>query len=43
MWNLKHVTNELIYKTNRLTDTENKLLVKKKESEWEKDKLGVWN
>ena len=41
MWNLKHVTNELIYKTNRLTDTENKLLVKKKEREWEKDKLGV--
>ena len=43
MWNLKNYTNELIYKTNRLTDIENKLLVKKKEREWEKDKLGVWN
>ena len=43
MWNLKYVTNELIYKTNRLTDTENKLLVRKEERDWGKDKLGVWN
>ena len=30
MWNLKiNDTNELIYKTERLTDTENKLMVTK--------------
>ena len=29
MWNLKNSTNELIYKTNRLTDTEYKLMVTK--------------
>ena len=27
MWNLKNDTNELIYKTERLTDIENKLMV----------------
>ena len=32
MWNLKYDTNELIYKTNRLTDIENKLMVTKGES-----------
>ena len=31
MWNLKYDTNELIYKTNRLTDVENKLMVTKAE------------
>ena len=34
MWNLKKKkkdTNELIYKTNRLTDIENKLMVTKGE------------
>ena len=33
MWNQKiKDTNELIYKTNRLTDLENKLMVTKRES-----------
>ena len=27
MWNLKKSTNELIYKTERVTDVENKLMV----------------
>ena len=31
MWNLKNNTNELIYKTNRLVDRENKLMVTKRE------------
>ena len=31
MWNLKYDTNELIYKTNRLTDIENRLVVAKGE------------
>ena len=26
MWNIKHTAKELIYKTERLTDTENKLI-----------------
>ena len=34
MWNLKNYTNELIYKTNRLTDIENKLLLTKGEKGW---------
>ena len=29
MWNLKTNTNELIFKTERLTDIENKLMVTK--------------
>ena len=28
MWNLKNNTNESMYKTNRLTDVENKFMVK---------------
>ena len=32
MWNLKYNTNEHMYKTNRLTDIENKLMVTK----WER-------
>ena len=32
MWNLKNDTNELIYKTEMLTDIENKLTVTKGES-----------
>ena len=36
MWNLKNSTNELIYKTKRLTDTENKSVVTKGEG---RDKL----
>ena len=31
MWNLKNYTNELIYKTERLTDIENKIMVTKGE------------
>ena len=31
MWNLKKDTYELIYKTNRLTDIENKLIFTKGE------------
>ena len=42
MWNLKYDTNELIYKTNRLTDTDNKLMFTKGEG-GERDKLGVWD
>ena len=42
MWNQKkkNDTNELIYKTNRLTDIENKLTVTKRGGG---DKLGVWD
>ena len=42
MWNLKYDTNELIYKANRLTDIENKLIVFKGER-WERDELGGWD
>ena len=42
MWNLKCDTNELIYKRNRLTDIENKLIVTKGE-EGGRDKLEVWD
>ena len=39
MWNLKKkLYNELIYKTNRITDVENKLLITKGEN-----KLGDWD
>ena len=31
MWKLKYGTNELIYKTERLTETENRLVVAKEE------------
>ena len=34
MWNLKYDTNELISKTERLTDTEKKLMVAKGERGW---------
>ena len=41
MWNLKkNSTNELIYKTNRLTDIENKLMSTKGEGNGQ-DKLEV--
>ena len=40
MSNLKNSTNELIYKTNRLTDIENKLMVFR-EGKVGRDKLGV--
>ena len=33
MWNLKYDTNELIHKTERFTDTENKFIVIKGEKE----------
>ena len=32
MWNLKNNTKELIWKTNRLTDIEKKLMITKGES-----------
>ena len=35
MWNLKNDTNELIYKTERLSDLKNKLMVAK-EDRWGK-------
>ena len=41
MGNLKYGTNEAIYKTNRLTDTENRLVVTKEEGKWEERGLGV--
>ena len=41
MWNLKNNTNEFIYKTETLTDIENKLLVTKRERQSGRDKLGV--
>ena len=31
MWNVKYDTNEHIYETNRLTDTENRLVVAKRD------------
>ena len=34
MWNLKYDTNQHIYKTNRLTDTENRCVVAKGEGGW---------
>ena len=37
--NLKYDTNELIYKTNRLTDIENRSMVTKGERGYGKDKL----
>ena len=42
IWNLKNDTNELIYKTSKLTDVENKLVVTKGERQ-ERDILGVWD
>ena len=38
MWNLKYDTNELIYKTNILTDIENKLMVTKEERGLQREK-----
>ena len=44
MWNLKHDTNKLIYKTeNRLTDIENRLAIAKGEGRWGRAGLGVWD
>ena len=42
MWSLKKSTNELIYKTDRLTDIENKLMVTKREG-GKRDKWEVWD
>ena len=39
MWNLKYDTNELIYKTERLTDTENRPVVAKR---WGEGWIGIW-
>ena len=41
MWNLKYDRNEPIYKTNRLTDKENRFVVAKKKVVG-RDGLGVW-
>ena len=38
----KNDTNELIYKTERITELENKFMVTKGEGAW-RDKLGVWD
>ena len=43
MWNLKYDTNELIHKTERHTDTENKIRVTKGERGVRRDELGVWD
>ena len=42
MWNLKYGTNEPIYKTNRLTDIEIRLVVAKGEWGRERAGLGIW-
>ena len=43
MWNLKYDTNEIIYKTEMDSQTENKLMVTKRERGCGRDKLGVWD
>ena len=44
MWNLKHGTNEPIFKTETdPEDTENRLVVAKEEGEWERVGWGVWD
>ena len=40
---LKNSTNELIYKTEIVTDVENKLTITKKERGQGRDKLGDWD
>ena len=41
MWNLNFDINELLYKTERFSDLENKPMVTKGEEGWERGKLGV--
>ena len=36
-------TNELIYETEIDSDIENQFMVIKREREWRRDKLGVWD
>ena len=43
MGNLKYGTNEAIYKTNRLTDMENRLVVTKQEGVWGRGEMRVWS
>ena len=43
MWNVNYVTNELIDKTNKLTSTENRLVVDKGEEEKARDEMGIWD
>ena len=43
MCNLKCNTNELIYETETDSDTENKLMVTKREGEGGRGKLGIWD
>ena len=42
MWNLRNSTNEPIYKTERVTDVENKFMVTKGKR-GRRDKLGDWD
>ena len=41
MWNLKYDTNEVIYKTETDTQTENRLVAEGEGARW-RDGLGVW-
>ena len=41
MWNLKYDANELIYKTETDSQTENRLVVAKGEGEWGRHGLGL--
>ena len=43
MWKLKYDTNELIFKTERLTDIEKSLAVAKREEERRKTGPGAWD
>ena len=42
MWNLKYDTNEFTYEANRLTDTENRLVVARREGGQWKVGWGIW-
>ena len=41
MWNLKHITKELIYKTG--IDSQTQKTNQRGKEEWEWDTLAVWN
>ena len=44
MWNLKYDINEAYsWHRNRLTDTENKLLVAEGKGGWGREELGIWD
>ena len=42
MWNLIYDTNKYLRKRNRLTDTEDRLMVAKGKT-WERHGLGIWD